>query len=196
MTLIIGLGNPGEKYAKTRHSLGFRIVDKFRMRKKFSSFKFSKKINSLISRGKFNKKKIILVKPQTFMNKSGKAVKFLIKNLKLKTRNLFVVHDDIDLPLGETKISIGRGSAGHKGVQSIIDELGSKNFVRFRIGIKPKPYTLTPKTLESFVLKKFNKKEERILRKVIKKTVEAIEVALKEGVGKAMNEFNKPRLTG
>jgi PTH1 family peptidyl-tRNA hydrolase len=130
------------------------------------------------------------------MNNSGKAVKSLIENCKLKIENLIIVHDDLDLPLGKMKISIGRGSAGHKGVQSIIDELGTKNFVRFRVGIKPNSKFKMQNAklkfkIQNFVLEKFNKKEEKILKEVIKKTIEAIEIAIKEGIEKAMQEFNK-----
>jgi len=219
MILIVGLGNPGEKYIKTRHNLGFKIVDEFlkttthprrgaparrealasrppsRFRRplnKFPKFKFSKKFNSLISEGRLDGKKIILAKPQTFMNNSGKAVKLLTNFYKITRPGLVVVHDDIDLPLGEIRISKGRGAAGHKGVQSIIDGLKTKNFVRFRIGIKPKVPTFYAVALNmgKFVLQKFNKKEEKILKGVIKRTCQAIEVAIKEGVEKAMSKYN------
>ena len=194
MTIIVGLGNPGKKFQKTRHNIGFRAIEEFAQKNgdtsNFSDFKFSKKFNSLISKGVFNKKKIVLAKPQTFMNESGKAVKKLIFNFQFSIFNLFVVHDDLDLELGKIKIIKNRGAAGHKGVQSIIDKLGTKDFIRFRIGIKPKPYTLTSKTLNRFVLQKFNKGEEKIVKKVIKKTVEAIGFSLREGLEEAMNKFN------
>ncbi|MDI6591703.1 MAG: aminoacyl-tRNA hydrolase [Patescibacteria group bacterium] len=202
MILIVGLGNPGKKFQKTRHNLGFRIVENFQKEKKFSNWKFEKEFKAEISKGILNSKKIILAKPQTFMNFSGKAVKFLINRYFLKKskinamasvlpwfENLWIVHDDIDLPLGEIRISKGRGAAGHKGVESIIKAINSKNFVRFRIGIQPK--TGKPKNLEKFVLQKFNKKEEKIVKEVIEKTTEAIEMTIKEGIEKAMGEFNK-----
>jgi len=191
MVLIVGLGNPGRKFQKTRHNLGFRIIDELAKKNKFPVFKLSKKINSLISKGKLNKKEIIVLKPQTFMNESGKAVKKLTYNLQLITYNLWVVHDDIDLPLGKMRIVENRGAAGHKGVQSIIDELGTKNFIRFRVGIKPKTCNLKPKTLEKFVLQKFNKKEETTLKEVIKITCQVIELTIKKGVEIAMQEFNR-----
>lgn len=191
MRLIFGLGNPGKKFEKTRHNLGFRIVDFFARKNNFPKFKFSKKFDSLISEGILNGEKIILAKPQTFMNNSGIAIAKITKNYKLKTNNLIVVHDDLDLPLGKIKISIGRGSAGHKGVQSIIDELGTKNFVRFRVGIKSEKIENRKQKIEEFVLQKFNKKEEKILKRVIKKICKAIEITIKEGVEKAMSEFNK-----
>jgi len=193
MILIVGLGNPGRKFQKTRHNLGFRVVEAFfkknRDRHNFSNFKLKKKFNAEISERKFNDKKIILAKPQTFMNLSGRAVKKITNNLQLTTNNLWVVHDDIDIPLGKIRISIGRGAAGHKGVESIIKELGTKNFVRFRVGIQPK--TGKPKNPEKFVLQKFNKEEEGLIKEVIQKIIEAIEMTIIKGLEKAMNKFNK-----
>jgi len=192
MILIVGLGNPGKKFQKTRHNIGFRIVDEFTRKNNFPKFKLSKKFQAEISEGIFDKEKIILAKPQTFMNLSGKSVKLLTKAYNLRPEILFIVHDDIDLPFGRIRIVKGRGAAGHKGVESIIRELGTKNFVRFRIGIKPKSNEQrTMNNIEKFVLQKFNKEEEKIVKEVIKKTVEAIEFFLKTGLEKAMSKFNK-----
>jgi len=167
MYLIFGLGNPGEKYQNTRHNIGERIVEE---------------LESL------NWANVILVKPTTFMNESGKAVKLLTKRYPLNADKLIVIHDDIDLPLGKIKISKDSGSAGHKGVASIIESLGTKNFIRLRIGILPE--FGKPKNVESFVLKKFTKKEEKILEEILEKSSEAIKTILKEGLEKTMNEFN------
>lgn len=191
MILIVGLGNPGKKFKRTRHNLGFRIVENFAKKNNFPDFKFSKKNNAKICKRKIDQKSIILAKPQTFMNNSGKVVKKLTYNLQLTTNNLWIIHDDLDLPLGKIRISKGRGSAGHKGVQSIIDELKTKNFVRFRIGIKPKKYKLKAKNLEKFVLQKFTKREEKIIKKAIERTCLAIKMAIREKIEKAMTEFNK-----
>lgn len=201
MKLIIGLGNPGRKFQKTRHNLGFRVIDVLKKRNNFSKFELKRELNFLISKGKFNNKKIILAKPQTFMNESGKAVKLLVTHYKLRVTNLFVVHDDIDLPLGKIRIVKNRGAAGHRGIQSIIDELGTKNFIRFRIGIRRrKTETGSPsglwwvsknQKLEKFVLQKFTKEEEKILKEVIKRTCQAIEVAIKEEAEKAMSKYNQ-----
>lgn len=149
MFLIVGLGNPGIKYQKTWHNIGFRAVDEIPKR------------NNLV-----------MAKPQSFMNNSGKTVKVLIKHYKLNPENLIIIHDDIDLPLGKFKIQKNRGSAGHKGVQSIIKELGTKNFWRIRIGICPQKGK--PKNIEKFVLKKITK-EEKTIKEIIKKTAEAID---------------------
>jgi len=192
MILIVGLGNPGKKFEKTRHNLGRLVLSSWQQVAGFPDFKLNKKLNAFITEGNFNKKKIILALPETFMNNSGKSVKKLIKNYKLKIENLFVIHDDLDLPLEKIMIVKNRGSAGHKGVQSIIDELGTKDFVRFRIGINPSStFYAVVQNVENFVLQKFNKKEEKILKEVIKKTIEAIECSLKLGPEKAMQKFNK-----
>jgi len=192
MILIIGLGNPGKKYEFSRHNLGFLVLDRF-SKKNLFEFKSSKKFKSKISKGSFGRKRVVLIKPQTFMNNSGKAVKSLAANYKRQTTNIWVIHDDIDLPLGKMKIVKNRGAAGHKGVQSIINEIKSKNFVRFRLGINPRYKTMkqwSDESMKKFVLKKFTKREKEIVKKVVENCVKALEITLKEGLEKAMNEFN------
>src|SRR3989344_8622863 len=152
MTIIIGLGNPGKKFEKTRHNVGFLILDKFMEKNNFPDFVFSKKYNSLTSEKIIlENKKVILIKPQTFMNNSGKAVKSLISDTKDQASILIIVHDDIDLPVGKIKIVEERGSAGHKGVESIIKNVGNNDLIRIRIGIAPQSEIKTKK----IVLKKF-----------------------------------------
>lgn len=187
-TIICGLGNPGEKFKNTRHNVGFMVIDEFAGKNNFPEFKLNKKFNSLISENILNEEKIILAKPQTFMNESGKSVKKLAEARPL--RNLVVVHDDLDLPLGKIKISAGRGSAGHKGVESIIKEIGTKNFVRLRIGIQPKQYHRPVHGTDKFVLQKFGKEEERTKKMILEKTADALDFLLKEGLEKTMNEYN------
>jgi len=177
MPLIVGLGNPGKKYEKTRHNVGYVAIDAIAANFQFPIFKFQSIFNAQISKKTTGGQEIVLAKPQTFMNNSGASVKSLIKNYKLETKNLVVVHDDIDLPLGEFKISKSRGSAGHKGVQSIINELKTKDFRRIRIGICPK--TGKPQAVEKFVLQNFTKSEEKILEEVILKTVKEINKLIK-----------------
>lgn len=189
MILIIGLGNPGKKYKNTRHNVGFLTLDYFQKINNFPAFKLRKSFNSFISSEKIGEEKIILAKPQTFMNLSGQAIKKLFAVHCCAFTELLIVHDDIDLPLGKIKIVKNRGAAGHKGVESIIKGLGTKNFVRFRVGIKPKEGK--SKNAEKFVLKKFFKNEEKIVKEVIKKTAQAIEFSIKEGLEKAMSKFNK-----
>ena len=170
MIIIVGLGNPGERYKNTRHNIGFQAINEFAKENNFPEFKLSKKFNALVSENVLNKEKIILAKPQTFMNESGKTVK---KLSKARPRiNLIIVHDDIDLPLGKIRISKNRGSAGHKGVESIIREIGTKDFTRFRIGVSSK--TEKPKNVEKYVLQKFNKQEEEIIEQVIQEVIKKL----------------------
>lgn len=148
MKIVVGLGNPGKKFEKTRHNVGFRVIDELAKQK---------------ARG------FVIAKPQTFMNNSGQAVKALINFYKVKPQNLWVIHDDIDLPIGQLKIAKNRGSAGHKGVQSIINQLKTKDFNRIRIGICPKAGK--PKQVEKFVLQNFTKEEDEILKKTVDSAV-------------------------
>ena len=184
MILIVGLGNPGEKYNNTRHNIGFKIVDEFAKENNFPEFKLSKKHNSLISEGVIDNEKIMLAKPQTFMNNSGKAVKSIIDYLSLTTDNLLVVHDDIDIEIGQMKISENSRSAGHKGVQSIIDEIGTKDFARVRVGIKPIAESQGVNDAqqiptEKFVLEKFTQNEEQILQNIITQSIQQITEQIK-----------------
>ncbi|MCD6270231.1 aminoacyl-tRNA hydrolase [bacterium] len=162
MFLVVGLGNPGEKYAWTRHNFGFYIVDKFQNKYGFPDFKFLKRADSLVSKKKFSGKTVILAKPQTFMNSSGLSVAGLMAKYKATPDNLLVIHDDIDLSFGRIKISKNRGSAGHKGVESIIDRIGTKDFIRMRLGILNN--FVEPKELarEKFVLEEFSGREKEL----------------------------------
>jgi len=186
MVLIVGLGNPDKKYEKTRHNIGFKAIDEIADNFNFPDFTLKSLFNSKISKGTYKNQKIVLAKPQTFMNLSGNALKLLIKNLK--TKNLVVIHDDIDIPLGKIRIVKNRGAANHKGVQSIINQLKTKDFIRIRIGIKPKTNI---KALDRFVLQKFNKEEEKIAKEVIKKTAKVVETIIDKGLQRAMNTYNK-----
>ena len=186
MILIVGLGNPGEKYENTRHNAGFMVADL--LVKKLNSVESSnweenKRFNSLLAKAG---KDILLAKPSSFMNASGEVVAKLASFYKIPNFGLYVIHDDLDLPLGKIKVTFGHGSAGHKGVESIIQNLGSNNFVRIRVGIG------TDKKVdgEKFVLADFEEGEEPKLRKAIKKAVDAIEVILKEGAERAANRYN------
>lgn len=163
-TLIVGLGNPGKKYEKTRHNIGFRVIDE--LEKQIFDFD------------------TILLKPDNFMNNSGRAVKKYLTYDKIPVSNLIVIHDDIDLPFETVKISKDSSSAGHKGVQSIIDTLGTKNFTRVRIGIKKVTDNSIQETrnkkreTEKFVLENFTKDEEEKLPEIIKKAVGLIPIPL------------------
>ncbi|OGZ84061.1 MAG: aminoacyl-tRNA hydrolase [Candidatus Staskawiczbacteria bacterium RIFOXYD1_FULL_39_28] len=183
MIIIIGLGNPGKKFENTRHNVGFMAIDEFAKKNNFPDFVLNKKANALISENN----KIILAKPQTFMNESGKAVRVLTKPYILNPKPLLViVHDDIDLKVGKIKIVKERGSAGHKGVESIIKNIGNEGLIRIRIGIGGQNDVKAMKV----VLKKFSKNEQKIINGVIFKTTDAIDSLIKNGHEKATNEFN------
>jgi len=189
MILLIGLGNPGSQYKNTRHNVGFMAIDKFAEKNNFPEFKVDKKSNSLVS----EKDGVVLVKPQTFMNESGKAIRSLARSYKLKAKSLVIVHDDIDLPLGKIKIVKERGSAGHKGVESIIKSVGNDGLARIRIGIAPcLPAQAENKTKAiKVVLKNFSPEEKDLLEQSLDKTTAALNLIIEESLASAMNEFNK-----
>lgn len=195
MFYITGLGNPFEEYKNTRHNTGALAVESFSKKNKFPLFEFDKKLKGLISLGKIGKEKVTLILPQTFMNKSGSSLKSFITNKK-KVENLIVVYDDLDIPLGKFKISFGRGSGGHKGVESVVQAIKTKDFIRIRIGIAsstPTGKVKKPKgeqKIIDFILGDFKKQELEKLKKVFKTTNEVIETIIKEGRAKAMNKFN------
>tara|TARA_Y100000310_G_scaffold328938_1_gene397926 strand:- start:872 stop:1420 length:549 start_codon:yes stop_codon:yes gene_type:complete len=156
--LIVGLGNPGTKYQKTRHNLGFLTLDQFLSEStgKFGNFKLDKKNKAQIATSisaSNSDQKIILAKPTTFMNSSGESVSALAKYYKVKTENIIVIYDDVDILFGETR-KTGTSAGGHRGLQSIIDHLKSTDFMRLRLGIKPKSGIKIP--TDKFVLQKFN----------------------------------------
>jgi len=172
MKIICGLGNPGREFKFTRHNFGFLVIDNFQKENSFPDFEISEKFLAEISRKKIKGTEILLLKPQTFMNNSGKAIKKIFLTFKIEPQDLCVVHDDLDLSFGEIKISFKRGSGGHKGVQSIIDEILTKNFWRIRLGIgKPKD-----KKIEEFVLGKLGKEERLKLKEILKFTNELIKI--------------------
>ncbi len=133
--LIVGLGNPGEKYRKTAHNVGFRVVSLLRETTDLPPFEKDNTLNSLKTRGKIEDKNVVLLLPLTYMNLSGEAVKKALKRFNPSLENLILVHDDTDLPIGTLRFSFSRGSAGHKGVASVIKSIGTRDFMRLRIGI-------------------------------------------------------------
>lgn len=182
MWLFCGLGNPGEVYKFTRHNFGFMIIDAFA--NKYSlKFKYYK---DLESEAVFYKNMAILIKPLTYMNLSGIAVKKWIQKEKLSIENLLVIYDDMDLPLGKIKILPKGGSGGHRGMGSIINALGSSNFPRMRLGIG-KPVNQTAK---DYVLSPFTKNELKIVEKVKELAISALEDLLNIGLLKTMTKYN------
>lgn len=197
MLLIVGLGNPGGKYSSTRHNIGFMVVDQVvkDLVKAPSRWEFQKDINA----DTFKSGDLVFAKPQTFMNASGFAVVKLIRYYKIDTTHVWVVHDDIDLPLGKIRIRVGGGSAGHHGVDSILRSFGGKDeFVRFRLGVgrgklaqkKHADQNLGRHAVEKYVVSRFTTHEEGEVRKLIKHAAKAVEVALHKGLDQAMNHFN------
>lgn len=189
MRLIVGLGNSGEKYQNTRHNLGFMVVDEL-ARKMLSLAKTkwveNKKFNSqfIIFNSQF-----VLIKPRTMMNASGFAVTKMANFYKVKPEDIWIVHDDVDLPLGKIKIRLGGAAAGHHGVESIIQQLGTDKFVRFRLGIGH-PGRGNDKLVERYVLQGFSFHEVNEVRQMVKRAIQALKKALGDNLVKAMSEFN------
>ena len=169
MKIVIGLGNPGEKYKNNRHNAGFIILDELKNDWDFPEFEFSKKFNAEISEGNIESEKIILTKPQTFMNASGEAVQKIISFYKLTPEDIIVIHDDLDINFGELRSSTESRAAGHNGVQDIIDKLGTQNFKRIRIGIEgeeQRKNRIIPGDV--FVLQDFSQEEIEIVKNLAK----------------------------
>lgn len=186
MKLIVGLGNPGEKYKNTRHNLGFMVVDKLVSSIKYQvSWEENKKFKSLVAKID----NVIFVKPQTYMNLSGAAIKSLTTYYKLPTTNIIVVHDELDLPLGKIKVRSGGSAAGHHGVESVIEKLRDDQFIRVRLGIGPDKKG-THFNAEKFVVEEFLSNEKHVVKKMVEKAVEAVELLLKEGLESVQNQFN------
>jgi len=194
MRYIVGLGNPGEEYELTRHNAGRMAVLEFVKKEGIDEPEFDKKLKALVAKGKIGGEKIQIILPETFMNKSGDSLRPLALSAK-KAENLVVVHDDIDLPLGKVKISFGKNSGGHKGVESVIKAVKTINFTRVRIGISStnaKGIVKKPsgdKFLD-YIVGKFKPVEMAEMKKSAKKTAEALRVIVSDGAEKAMGEFN------
>jgi peptidyl-tRNA hydrolase, PTH1 family len=193
MKLIVGLGNPGDKYQNTRHNLGFAVVDNFA--KQFSSLNFQFSNNKQLKSEILKTNDLVLAKPQTFMNNSGMAVSQLASYFKIAISEIIVVHDDLDLPLGKIKIRTGGSAAGHHGVESIIKYLGDDKFNRIRLGIgnlhslagerKSKHFNV-----EEFVVNEFDPSETVKIKKIIKESVEILQSILDKGIEKTQNQYN------
>ncbi|OGH60166.1 MAG: aminoacyl-tRNA hydrolase [Candidatus Magasanikbacteria bacterium RIFCSPHIGHO2_01_FULL_33_34] len=169
MKLIVGLGNPGKKYEKTRHNVGFMVLDYLKKnlsKYNIGSWELSKKFNAEICGCVINNEKIILAKPMTFMNHSGQSIQLIANFYNITPENIIVAHDDKDLILGQLKIQINRGHAGHNGIKSIIEHIKSQNFHRIRVGIASTNENKM-KNISKFVLNKFSLFEKRNLEKMI-----------------------------
>jgi PTH1 family peptidyl-tRNA hydrolase len=185
MYAIVGLGNPGKKYEKTRHNVGFRVIDKLAREWGVSVKKVQ--FQSLVGETFRNGEKVLLLKPQTYMNESGRAVLDLVQYYQIPEENVIVVYDDIDFEVGVLKVR-KRGSAGsHNGMKSVIFQLKSDAFPRVRLGIGKQP---TYMDLANYVLSGFTSKEEKILESVVDAACDAVETVISDDVEKAMNRTN------
>jgi len=187
--IYVGLGNPGEDYRNTRHNTGRIILEMFKKINSFPEWEYDEKSNALLSAGKVGKDNIALVLPETFMNKSGLSIVRFVTSVK-KAEGLVVVHDDLDLPLGKFKISFGKHSGGHRGVESIIKQIKTIDFTRVRVGISPvgsKGQAKKPrgdKAVERQILGKYSSKELAILKKTAKSICEGLGMLPKFGLDK------------
>jgi PTH1 family peptidyl-tRNA hydrolase len=183
--LIVGLGNPGASYEKTRHNLGFMLVDLL-AREAQTSVKRDE-CRSLIGRALIENQSAELAKPQTFMNLSGEAVSCLLKKEERSLERLVVISDDLALPFGRIRLRPNGSHGGHNGLRSIIDRLGTNEFIRLRIGIMPEhPVTNT----SGFVLEPFSKSESGELEKILETSADAVRAVITDGIERAMAEFN------
>ena len=193
---IVGLGNPGDEYKKSRHNTGAMVVEHFARTHKADDWESDKKLRAQKTTASLGGKNIRLVLPQTFMNRSGSAVKSFISTARKAEKELIVVYDDIDLPFGAIKISYGRSSGGHRGLASVITAIGSKNFARLRVGISPTTPTgklKKPKgeqKVVDFLMAELSKKENNLLKKMITNASEALLMIVQEGRERTMNKYN------
>ena len=187
MKLIVGLGNPGRVYANNRHNIGFICINHFA---RTHGIKFDRKQGrARIGMGKVAGNEVVLAKPQTYVNLSGKSVSQLVPKFNISLDDLIIIHDDLDLPLGKIRLSHGSSSGGHKGIDSIINYLGSQNFIRIRVGIG-RPAEISEDEIIAYVLSDFTPEQKQAIVQVIPKVSEAILCLLTEGLTPAMNKFN------
>jgi len=193
MKLIVGLGNPGRGYANNRHNVGFVCLNHFA---RMQGIRFDKKqYKARIGLGEVAGNEVVLARPQTYMNRSGQSVSLLVNKFNVDLDNLLVINDDLDLPLGKIRIRQGGSSAGHKGIGSIIADLGSRDFVRIRIGVgrptRNEGFTeYSDDEIKAYVLSDFTFDEKQVITEIIPTVSEAILCLLTEGLVAAMNKYN------
>ena len=186
MKLVIGLGNPGSKYQTTRHNCGFLAIDEIAASQDIPLN--LKGFDACFGKGRIGDIAVLLVKPMTFMNISGSAVRKIVDYFKVDIPDVIVIHDDIDLPFRTIRLKAGGGHAGHKGLISIIDSLASTEFIRVRIGIG-RPFDKS--TVERYVLEQFAEDEMKLLPHIMKTASEAVTIIATSGVQAAMNHYNE-----
>jgi len=183
--LIVGLGNPGKQYSGNRHNVGFMAIDHIINQFQFTGKKVKSK--SIVVEGRYKQLKLIFSKPQTYMNLSGVAISGLVKFHKIPLNQLLVIHDDIDLPFGVIRLRPSGGAGGQKGLSSIIERLGTKDFARLRIGVGRPPGRMDA---ADYVLKDFNKSEKEELPFILNTVYQSVRVFFDSGLEIAMNQFN------
>jgi PTH1 family peptidyl-tRNA hydrolase len=191
MKLIVGLGNPGKAYAHNRHNVGFRCLNYFA---RLHSIRFDRRqCRARVGIGELRGDKLLLAKPGTFVNLSGKSVAGLVHKHNIPLSDLLVIYDDLDLPLGKIRLRQNGGSGGHKGMNSIISVLGDEDFARIRVGIgrpQTEEQSISEDAIVNYVLSDFSRPEETIIKPVIAKVAEAIDYFLTKGIDAAMSKFN------
>ncbi len=186
MKVVVGLGNPGRKFKDTRHNVGYKVIGELA-----SSAHLVLKDRAhtcLFGRGNIDGEKVVLAKPLTYVNRSGRAVHSLVRYYRIGSPDLLVIYDDADLELGQIRIRPKGGAGGHRGMESIISCLGSQDFPRIRIGIRGKGRN---QQLTDYVLRKFDKEEKAIIAEVVARAARAVKLIIREGITKAMNEYNR-----
>ena len=182
MKLIVGLGNPGKEYINTRHNIGFMVLDHFA-----NTTEWKIKWQALYTETNINGEKILLIKPQTYMNLSGNALIEFVNFYKINLEDILVIHDDLDLPVGTYRLKINSSSGGHNGIKSIIERLGNNSFARLKIGIGNSKQIDT----KDYVLGKFTKEEQEVLEKLYPTFNEIINSFITNGIDKTMNIYNR-----
>jgi PTH1 family peptidyl-tRNA hydrolase len=183
--LLVGFGNPGREYINTRHNIGFMLIDRLAVRLNAHGMKLQSK--AIVMSALYEERKVILAKPQTYMNLSGQSVQGLLHFYKLPPENLLVAHDDLDLPFGTLRIRPAGGPGGQRGMASTIEQLGTKEFPRLRLGIGRPPGRMDPK---DYVLQDFSKDDIKLLPEVLDRAADAALEYLLKGLNAAMNKYN------
>lgn len=183
--LLIGLGNPGREYKDSRHNIGFMLIDHLTVRLNAHGMKLQSK--AIVISTHYEERKLILAKPQTYMNLSGQSVQGLLHFYKVPFENLLVAHDDLDLPFGAIRIRPGGGPGGQRGMASTIEKLGTKDFPRLRLGIGRPPGRMDPK---DYVLQNFSKEDIKLLPEILDRSADAALIFVTQGLNKVMNQFN------
>lgn len=184
--LVVGLGNPGAEYAKTRHNAGFLLVEELAARWK-TDWALEKKFNARVARAEQDQRRVLLSEPQTFMNSSGESVGPLVGFYRVPLKHVLVAVDDADLPFGEIRLRPSGSSGGHHGLESIEEHLGTREFARLRIGIGRKD---SVREITGYVLGKFSAAESELAEKILTVAADQVECWLKAGIQKAMSQFN------